>query len=278
MAVNNNREIKKMGAKKYYEVNKTRWNELVDIHAKSQEYDMEGFLAGKNSLHQAELDLLGDVRGKSLLHLQCHFGLDTISWVRLGAKATGVDFSDTAIELAREVARKAGVCVKFICSNIYDLPKVLDEQYDVVFTSIGVLCWLQDIEEWGKIVARYLKPGGTFLLVESHPIMWIFDDECDELRIKYRYWHSDEPMMWETDGTYAELGAEVKNRRSYEWQHTISDVLNSLIGAGLRIDEVGEYPYLRWSYVKKAVKGKDGCWSIPGDPLPQMWSVKAVKP
>ncbi len=277
MAANTNREIKKMAAK-YYEVNKTRWNELVDIHAKSQEYDMDGFLAGKNSLHQVELDLLGDVRGKSLLHLQCHFGLDTISWARLGAKVTGVDFSDTAIELAREVAKKAGVDVKFICSNIYDLPKVLDEQYDIVFTSIGVLCWLQDIEEWGKIVARYLKPGGTFLLVESHPIMWIFDDECDELRIKYRYWHSDEPMMWEADGTYADLGAEVKNRRSYEWQHTISDILNSLIRAGLNIDEVREYPYLRWRYVKKAIKGKDGCWSIPGDPLPQMWSVKAVKP
>jgi 2-polyprenyl-3-methyl-5-hydroxy-6-metoxy-1,4-benzoquinol methylase len=266
-----------MAAKKYYEVNKARWNELVDIHAKSQEYDLKGFIAGKNSLHQAELDILGNVRNKSLLHLQCHFGLDTLSWARLGAKVTGIDFSETAIELACEIARKAEVDAEFICSNVYDLPKVLNKQYDIVFTSIGVLCWLQDINEWGRIVARYLKPFGTFLLVESHPIMGIFDDESNELRIKYSYWHSDEPLSWETDGTYADEAAEIKNRRSYEWQHTVSDVLNSLIGAGLRIEEVREYPYLPWRYVRKAVKGREG-WSIPGDPLPQMWSVKATKP
>ena len=266
-----------MAAKKYYEVNKARWNELVGIHAKSQEYDLKGFIAGKNSLHQAELDILGNVRDKSLLHLQCHFGLDTLSWARLGAKVTGIDFSETAIELACEIARRAGVDAEFICSNVYDLPKVLNKQYDIVFTSIGVLCWLQDINEWGRIVARYLKPFGTFLLVESHPIMGIFDDESNELRIKYSYWHSDEPLSWETDGTYADEAAEIKNRRSYEWQHTVSDVLNSLIGAGLRIEEVREYPYLPWRYVRKTVKGREG-WSIPGDPLPQMWSVKATKP
>ena len=266
-----------MAAKKYYKVNKARWNELVNIHAKSQEYELKTFIAGKNSLHQPELDILGDVRDKSLLHLQCHFGLDAISWARLGAKATGVDFSDTAIEHAREIARKTGVDVEFIYSNIYDLPKILDKQYDIVFTSIGVLCWLQNINEWGRIVARYLKPRGTFLLVESHPIMGIFDDESSELRIKYSYWHSDEPMSWETDGTYADESVEIKNRRSYEWQHTISDVLNGLIRVGLRIEEVREYPYLPWRYVKRAVKGRDG-WSIPADPLPLMWSVKATKP
>lgn len=113
-----------MNAKQFYEVNKARWNELVNIHVKSLEYDSDGFLAGKNSLHQAELDILGDVRGKNLLHLQCHFGLDTISWARLGAQATGVDFSDTAIELAREISRRAGVDAEFICSNVYDLPKI----------------------------------------------------------------------------------------------------------------------------------------------------------
>jgi SAM-dependent methyltransferase len=267
-----------MTTEKYYETNKARWNELVDIHARSQEYDLEDFIAGKNSLHQPELDILGDVRGKSLLHLQCHFGLDTISWARLGAKVTGVDFSDTAIELAREIARRLGVEAEFICSNVYDLPKVLNGQYDIVFTSIGVLCWLHDINEWARIVARYLKPGGTFLLVESHPLMGVFDDESEELKIRYSYWHSDEPMSWETEGTYTDEDAKITNRRSYEWQHTVSDVLNSLIKAGLRVKEIREYPYLPWRYVKKAEKGLDGCWRIPGDPLPQMWSVEAVKP
>jgi SAM-dependent methyltransferase len=262
----------------YYETNKKRWNELVAIHAASDDYDMEGFLAGKNSLHQVELDILGDVKGKSLLHLQCHFGLDTISWSRLGAKATGVDFSDSGIELAREIAKKAGTDTEFVCSNVYDLRDNLDVEYDIVFTSIGVLCWLQDIEDWARIVVHYLKSGGTFLLVESHPTMWVFDDEAEGLEIKYSYWHKKEPLKWDDDGTYADEDAKVTNKKSYEWQHTVSDIINSLINAGLVIQHVGEYKHLPWKYVPMSVKGEDGEYRIPEDPLPQMWSVKAGKP
>ena len=262
----------------YYEVNKKRWNELVSIHADSEEYDIDGFLAGKNSLHEVELKILGDVKGKSLLHLQCHFGLDTISWSRLEAQATGVDFSDTAIELARELAKKAGTDTSFVCSNVYDLKDNLDGQFDIVFTSIGVLCWLQDMEEWARIITHFLKPGGTFLLVESHPLMWVFDDEGESLSIRYSYWHTHEPMEWNDDGTYANPEAKVENKKSYEWQHTVSEILNSLIKAGLVIQEIGEYPQLPWQYVKKAVQGNDKQYRIPGDPLPQMWSVKAGKP
>ena len=262
----------------YYDTNKARWNELVGLHAKSEEYDLEGFIAGRNSLHRVELDILGDVAGKSLLHLQCHFGLDTINWARLGAKATGVDFSESAIELAREIAKKVGVDAEFVCSNVYDLPEVHEGEYDIVFTSIGVLCWLQDIRGWGRIIARYLKPGGVFLLVESHPLMWVLDVEFEALRIKYSYWHSDKPLSWEQDGTYADEDAKVTNKKSYEWQHTVGDVLNSLIKAGLRIREVKEYPHLPWKYLESAEKGPDGYWRIKGDRLPQMWSVKAVKP
>jgi ubiquinone/menaquinone biosynthesis C-methylase UbiE len=261
----------------YYKTNRRRWDELVDIHAKSDEYDLEGFLAGKNSLHDVELEALGPVEGKSLLHLQCHFGLDTLSWARLGAKATGVDFSESAIELARQIADRMGVEAEFICSNVYDLPDVHEGEYDIVYTSYGVLCWLQDIREWGRIVTRYLKPGGVFLLVESHPFMWMLDDESEGLELRYSYWHSDEPLSWETDGSYADEDAEVNNKKSYEWQHTVSDVLNSLIDAGLIIREIGEHPHLAWRYVQKAEKGDDGLWRISGDPLPQLWSVKAVK-
>jgi len=262
---------------KYYETNRRRWDELVNIHAKSDEYDLDGFLAGKNSLHGVELEALGDVEGKSLLHLQCHFGLDTLSWARLGAKVTGVDFSESAIELAKQIAARIGVEAEFICSNVYDLPEVHEGEYDIVFTSVGVLCWLQDIRGWGRIVARFLKPGGVFLLVESHPLMWVLDDEFEGLRIKYSYWHSDEPLSWEQDGTYADEGAKVTNKKSFEWQHTVGDVLNSLIKAGLRIKEVKEYPHLPWKYVESAEMGLDGYWRIPGDRLPQMWSVEAVK-
>jgi 2-polyprenyl-3-methyl-5-hydroxy-6-metoxy-1,4-benzoquinol methylase len=261
----------------YYETNKRRWNELVAIHAGSKEYDMEGFLMGKSSLHKVELDKLGDVNGKTLLHLQCHFGLDTISWARLGAKVTGVDFSDTAIELARDIAEKVGVEAEFVCSNIYDLPDVLEGQYDIVFTSYGVLCWLNDIEEWGRIIAQYLKPGGVFLLVESHPFMWVFDDKSTNLCLRYSYWYNEEPLSWNEDGTYADKNAEVVNKRSYEWQHSVSDVLNALINAGLVIGEVREYPELVWEYVPSSVKTGEREYRIPGDPLPQMWSVLASK-
>jgi len=264
----------------YYETNRRRWDELVDIHAKSEEYDLDGFLAGKNSLHDVELEALGPVEGKSLLHLQCHFGLDTLSWAswaRLGAKATGVDFSESAIELARQIADRINVEAEFICSNVYDLPEAHEGLYDIVFTSIGVLCWLQDIDGWGSIIAHYLKPGGTFLLVESHPFMWVFDDESEELRVRYGYWHREEPLTGEEDGSYAAEDAKVTNRKSYEWQHSAGDVLNSLIKAGLCIREVKEYPYLPWKYLECAEKGHDGYWRIPGDRLPQMWSVKAVK-
>ena len=250
---------------------------MVDIHAKSKEYDLENFIAGKNSLHRVELEKLRDVKDKRILHLQCHFGLDTISLARLGAKVTGVDFSETAIELAREIAKRVGVDAEFVCSNVYDLPKVHDGKYDIVFTSYGVLCWLQDLDEWARIIARYLKPCGVFLLVESHPFMWVFDDKSEKLCQTYSYWHNDEPLGWEEEGTYADETAKVINKKSYEWQHTVSEVLNALIKAGLTIDEVGEYPDLVWAYTPASKRVDDEYFKIPGDPLPQCWSVQASK-
>jgi SAM-dependent methyltransferase len=262
----------------YYETNKKRWNELVGIHADSEEYDIVAFLAGLNTVKPVEIKVLGDVTGKSLLHLQCHFGMDTISWSRLGAKATGVDFSDTAVELATGLAMKAGTDTKFVCSNVYDLKNNLEGKFDIVYTSIGVLCWLHDIEEWGKIISHFLKSGGTFLLYESHPFMWMLDDEKEGMRIKHSYWHTEKPLVWDEDGTYTNKEAKVQNKKSYEWQHTVSDVLNSLIKAGLVIQEIGEYPDLWWQYLPEAVAQGDGTYRIPGDRLPQMWSVKAGKP
>lgn len=263
----------------YYEANKRRWNELVAIHAKSDEYDLKGFLAGKSSLHPVELDLLGDLSGKSLLHLQCHFGLDTLSLARLGAKATGIDFSKKAIEFAQGLAQKIGVDVRFICSNIYNLPNVLQGEYDIVFTSFGVLCWLADINTWAHIIAHLLKPGGTFLLVEAHPFFWVFEnDHPSELKIKYPYWHSEEPLSYDEDSTYVDTDMKLTNTRGYEWSHTVSDILNALIQAGLVIKEIQEFPHLPWKPCPLAKKNQKGEWRIDGDRLPLSWSVKAVKP
>jgi len=206
----------------------------------------------------------------------CDVSLEIINSFK-GARVTGVDFSETAIELARKVAKRGGVEVEFVCSNVYDLPENLEGEFDIVFTSYGVLCWLNDMEEWARIIAHYLKPEGVFLLVESHPFMWVFDDASEELNQKYSYWHNTEPISWEENGTYADENAKITNKKSYEWQHTVSDVLNALIKAGLTIDEIGEYPELVWAYTPASKRVDEEYFRIPGDPLPQCWSVQASK-
>ena len=264
---------------KYYETNRRRWDELVDLHARSEEYDLEGFLAGKSSLHSVELEGLGDIAGKNLLHLQCHFGLDTISWARMGARVTGVDFSDSAIELARSIAEKVRVDAKFINSNIYDLPDHLSGEFDIVYTSYGALCWLHDMNEWAYIVSSYLRSGGTFFMAEFHPLMWVFDDEDPSgLNVKFGYWAGEEPEYNESSGSYAAPDAETVNRVTYNWAHPMSEVINALIGAGLTIREIGEYPFSVDSHqLAFMVVGDDGYARLPGYDVPLMYSVKATK-
>ena len=156
-------------------VNRDNWNERTPVHAGSDSYDLAGFKAGRITLTDVERREVGDVSGKTLLHLQCHFGLDTMSWARLGAKATGVDFSDDAITLASALNEELELGARFIRSNVYDLPNALDEQFDVVFTSYGVLNWLPDIAGWAEVVSNHLKPAGVFYIVEFHPFAAVFE-------------------------------------------------------------------------------------------------------
>src|SRR6187551_1118010 len=161
----------------YLDINKASWNQRTAVHVASDFYGVDAFVKGKSSLQQIELGLLGDVAGKSILHLQCHFGQDTLSLARLGAKVTGVDLSDVAITEARKLARELGLSTDFICCNVYDLPQQLEQQFDVVFTSYGAIGWLPDLDRWAQIVRRFLKPGGRLVLVEFHPFVWMFDDQ-----------------------------------------------------------------------------------------------------
>jgi len=239
----------------YFETNKRRWNELVDIHAASEEYDLEGFLAGKNSLHRIELEKLGDVSGKKLLHLQCHFGQDTISLANLGADATGVDFSEEAIKQAQELMSELNINSEFICCNIYDLKNHLNKKFDIVFTSYGTIGWLPDIKKWANIVSHFLKPNGKFLIVEFHPFIWIFDDELK--KIKYSYFYKDEPIAETFKGTYADREADIE-MVEYGWNHPFSEIINSLIEEGLTINSFKEFPYSPYNcfYNMKEI-GKD---------------------
>ncbi len=266
---------------KYRKTNLALWNERTEIHAKSEYYDVEGFKAGRNSLHSIELEELGDVRGKSLLHLQCHFGMDTLSWTRLGATVTGADFSDKAIALAKSLSEELHIPARFVQTDIYELPNVLEDEFDIVFTSYGVLCWLPDMPRWGELVAHFLKPGGTFYIVEFHPTMYMFDDaeEITELRVAYSYFHKDEPDMWEVQGTYADREAPTTQNREYGWTHSLGDIVNALIDAGLRIEFLHEFPYCADKMLPMMEQDAEGWWRLPkyDDYLPLMFSLKATK-
>ena len=261
----------------HFRTNQGLWNGLARIHIGSKFYDVEGFRAGKASLKHVELEELGDVAGKTLLHLQCHFGQDTLSWARLGAKATGVDFSEKAISLAQSLNEELGLDARFIQSNVFDLPKVLDEQFDIVFTSYGAINWLNDINAWAELVARHLKPGGTFYMVEFHPFLDTLDD--DGRLGGGSYFHKPEPTMWESEGSYADRDAGFSHK-AYEWTHNIGDVVTSLISAGLRLEFLHEFPYSTYDALHFALEqiGPDK-YALPDHPdtIPLMYSIRATR-
>lgn len=262
--------------KDFFETNRGLWNGYTRINAGSEFYDLAGFKAGKTSLQPIELDELGDVSGKSLLHLQCHFGLDTMSWTRKGARVTGVDLSDEAISLARSLSEELGIEAEFINSNIYDLPDVLQGQFDIVFTSYGALCWLSDVDRWAKVVGRFLKPGGVFYMVEFHPFIGILDDEGND--IERSYFYNATPMTYEAQGNYADWDADFRHR-AYEWQHPISEVVSALISAGLELEFLREFPYSPYACDPFTEELEPGKYALKGRPdtIPLLYSIRATK-
>jgi SAM-dependent methyltransferase len=265
----------------YLEANRKRWDELTALHAQSALYDVEGFRAGRVTLMPLEREEVGDVVGRSLLHLQCHFGLDTLSWARLGAQVTGVDFSAQAIALARSLSEELGIKADFICADLYDLPDVLDGQFDIVFTSYGVLCWLPDLTRWAEVIAHFLRPGGTFYIAEIHPFAMVFYDESDAegLEVFYPYFHTTEPLRFEEEGSYAAPDAETVHTVTYEWLHSLGDVVDSLISAGLRIEFLHEFPYACFKMFPFLEQDHEGWWRLEGNAgsIPMTFSLKATK-
>jgi SAM-dependent methyltransferase len=261
--------------------NRKRWDRLVPFHMRSRMYGVDKFKAGKSSLGPIELEEVGDPRGKSLLHLQCHFGMDTLSWARLGANVTGVDYSREAIRAAVELSKELGVPARFVCSDIYDLPSRLKGKFDIVYTSHGILCWLPDLARWGKIIARYLRPGGTFYILEGHPLAFLLSQDSPKpfLRIRESYFAKDQPARYLVRGSYAD-GASSLKMEAFEWQHPLSEVVSALAGAGLRIEYLHEFPFDSWHQFSWQVKRKDGYWH-PRDrrfSIPLMFSIRATRP
>ncbi|MEZ4890820.1 MAG: class I SAM-dependent methyltransferase [Crocinitomicaceae bacterium] len=259
----------------YIDINRQSWNKRVDAHLNSDFYDLERFMAGKNSLNDIELNLLGNIKGKSILHLQCHFGQDTISLSRLGAEVIGVDLSDKAIDSAIKIANETNSTAKFICCDIYDLPHHLDEKFDFVFTSYGTIGWLPDLDKWAKIISNFLKPGGQFIFVEFHPVVWMFDDNFD--KIAYRYFNSG-AIVETQNGTYADKSAAI-TITEISWNHSISEVVNNLINNGLEINALDELDYSPYNCFNKTIEFEPNKFRIKHleNYLPMVYSIKATK-
>jgi len=261
--------------KNYKEINRASWNNRTDAHLKSEFYDLQGFINGKSSLNDIELALLGDVKGKSILHLQCHFGQDTISLGRLGAHVTGVDLSDKAIERAKELADKTSIKAEFICCDIYDLPKHLNKQFDIVFTSYGVIGWLPDLDKWGAIISKYLKPKGKFVFVEFHPVMWMFDDNFD--KIGYNYFNTGAIVETQT-GTYADRDAPF-TQEYVMWNHGIGEVITGLIGNKIEIASLNEYDYSPYDCFSHTIEFEPKKYRIKHleNKIPMVYSIVGTK-
>jgi SAM-dependent methyltransferase len=265
--------------------NQRLWDAWTKVHAKGQFYDVAGFRQGGIRVRPYEVAAIGDVAGKSLLHLQCHFGLDTLSWARLGATVTGVDFSAASIELARELAADLGIEARFIESNIYQLPLRLGDEFDIVYTSRGVLGWLPDIRGWARVVARFVKPGGRFYISEVHPVLQVFEGEGvspREFRLRYPYWEHGDPLVFDVHGSYADRSADLgTEHKEHGWDHGLGEIVTALIDAGLRIDRLEEQPFLEWpvDFLVETEPGS-GVYVLPEGPgeLPLMFSVLASKP
>ncbi len=266
----------------YKEANRLYWDGLVPIHFDSEFYDVAGFKAGTSTLKRVELEELGDVRGRSLLHLMCHFGLDTLSWARKGAAVTGVDFSARAIDSARALANECGIDAEFIESDVYDLPARLDDRFDIVFTSYGVLFWLPDVARWAEIVAKFLRPGGVFHMVEFHPAAGVFEqsDDTADLAVSRPYFTPDEPLRIEDDGTYADREAKLEHRVTYSWPHPLGEIVTALVDAGLRIDFLHEFPFTVEEFFPSCAAQPDGTFRLTkhDGSVPLLYSIKATKP
>lgn len=265
------------------EANRAMWDERVPIHTGSDFYDLDAFRAGKDSLRAFELAEVGDVTGRSLLHLQCHIGLDTLSWARHGAaQVVGLDFSEPAVETARSLARDLGLPpdrAAFVAADVHDAAEAVpDSSYDIVYTGVGALNWLPDIDRWAETAASLVAPGGFLYLAEFHPLTDCLDDATGS-RIVHDYFSRD-AWVDETPGTYADFDAPTVHNRSVEWQHPVGNVVSALAAAGLRIEFLHEHDASLFARFTALERQSDGCYRFPAERprIPLMYSIKATRP
>lgn len=250
--------------------NRRRWDEMVAINMASELYAVDAFRRGETAGQRAfEWDDLGPVAGLEVLHLQCHFGLDSLALARAGARVTGLDFSAEAIRRARALAAELGLEARFVEGNVYDAPALIEARFDLVYVTWGTICWLPDILRWAKIVAGFLRPGGRFYFADGHPFALSFEEAgaADPLRLREPYFHRPEPRAYDDDRAYADASARLANRRTYEWVHGLGEVVSALLAAGLRLRWLREQEFCVWRMFPCMTEGKDGLWRLPPNRL-----------
>ncbi|MEV0675639.1 class I SAM-dependent methyltransferase [Actinosynnema sp. NPDC050436] len=258
-------------------INRENWDDRVAVHAGSEFYDLPGFRAGRSTLRPFEPDEVGDVAGKSLLHLQCHLGQDTLSWARLGARVTGLDFSPAAVDTARALAAETGLdTARFVLSDVYDAREALgDELFDVVYTGFGALVWLPDVARWARVVASLLADGGFLYLAEFHPLSYVPGE--DGRSLAHDYFQPD-AETWDDPHTYTD-GPALTRTRSVQWQHTLGAIVTALARAGLRLEFLHEREQTLFQANEALVRvGPDDYRFPAGHPrLPMTFSLRATK-
>lgn len=280
-----------MSHQETFAINQARWDEVVAIHVASPFYRVAEFLAGADILLPIEAAEIGDLRGKSLVHLQCHFGLDTLALARRGAQVTGLDFSENAIAAARDLAARAGIDATFVEGNLYEAPRLITERFDRAYVTWGAINWLPDIRDWARVVAGMLKPGGELYLLEGHPFALTLDQVADgitpggeqdaaaPLRPTFPYFGDGTPLTFDMDTTYTGDGPKLKNTRTHEFVHSLSDILSALLDAGLTLTYFKEHDSLAWAMWPKLIEGPDRMFRMPeSEPsLPLSFSLRARK-
>lgn len=262
----------------YRSVNRALWDERVPIHVQSEFYDVAGFKAGGLRLRDFELAEMGDVTGRTLVHLQCHFGLDTLSWARCGAKVTGLDFSQPAVETATKLADEIGIDARFVIADVYDAAEALGETYDIVYTGLGALVWLPDVKRWAEVVTSLLKPGGVLYLAEFHPAANTLDD-AEGKTVAYDYFNTG-PVVWDEPGTYAQPGTDTKHSRSIEFEHGLGEVVTAITEAGLRLEFLHEHDFTLFPRFASLVVSRESfglAYRFPEERprMPLMYSLRA---
>lgn len=268
-----------------FALNRANWDERAPAHAASPDYAVEQFIADPTFLSEVvrfDLPLLGDVRGLRGIHLQCHIGTDTISLARLGADMTGLDFSGAAIDQARQLAERTNSPTQFVQSDLYDAASVLTPgSYDLVFTGVGALLWLPDIERWADVVTTLLRPGGRLFIREGHPMLWTIDEEVtDALTLGYSYFEHAEPLVSDEPGTYVETDVEFESTVSHAWGHGLGEVISALLTRGMRLTGFVEHQSVPWEALPgQMVKGELGEWQLADRPerLAHSYTLQAVK-